>query len=227
MLPQGRLEGNLEDHAPTLEDEQVMSRLLRESPEIVMARTGVERARASLQRTRAQRIPDILLKGGFGYNLQADESQGFLQVGVPLPLFDRNQGNIAAARAELDRAEQEVRLLELSLRARMASLLLAYRNSTQKVERYRKEILPRAKDSYELYLASFRQMAASYPQVLIAQRTLFQVRSEYVNALVDLWQTVVRIQGMLLTERLAASVGTPEPESFTPFGSDPLDQGPD
>jgi cobalt-zinc-cadmium efflux system outer membrane protein len=47
-------------------------------------------------------------------------------------------------------------------------------------------------------------MAAAYPQVLIAQRTLFQARTEYVAALVELWQNVAQLRGMLLTGGLGA-----------------------
>lgn len=72
-------------------------------------------------------------------------------------------------------------------------------------------MLPSAQKAYELYLTSFRQMAAAYPRVLIAQRTLFQVRTEYVMALVDLWQNVVQIQGLLLVGGLNAP-GMPQPE---------------
>ena len=62
---------------------------------------------------------------------------------------------------------------------------------------------PRAKlvesKSLKLYLGSFRQMAASYPQVLIAQRTLGQVRADYVRALVEAWQNAVAVQGYLIS----------------------------
>ncbi|HKC88034.1 MAG TPA: hypothetical protein VKG02_18755, partial [Blastocatellia bacterium] len=50
----------------------------------------------------------------------------------------------------------------------------------------------------------FRQMAAAYPQALIAQRTLFQAQTEYVTALVDVWQNVVQLRGMLLVGGLDA-----------------------
>jgi cobalt-zinc-cadmium efflux system outer membrane protein len=70
--------------------------------------------------------------------------------------------------------------------------------------RYNREILPRAQKAYEMYLSKFRQMAAAYPQALIAQRTLFQAQTEYVTALVDLWQNVVQLRGMLLMGGLDA-----------------------
>jgi cobalt-zinc-cadmium efflux system outer membrane protein len=66
------------------------------------------------------------------------------------------------------------------------------------VERYRTQVVPRAREAYQTYLAGFRQMAASYPQVLIAQRTLFQVEVEYARALVQLRERAVALRGFLL-----------------------------
>jgi cobalt-zinc-cadmium efflux system outer membrane protein len=53
-----------------------------------------------------------------------------------------------------------------------------------------------------MYLANFRQMAAAYPQVLIAQRTLFQVEVEYAKALVQLRERAVGLRGFLLEDGL-------------------------
>ncbi len=72
---------------------------------------------------------------------------------------------------------------------------------------YQKQIIPRARQAYELYLASFKQMAAAYPQVLISQRTFFQVRAEYIRALVDVWQNATQLQGFMLTGALDAPGG--------------------
>jgi cobalt-zinc-cadmium efflux system outer membrane protein len=88
------------------------------------------------------------------------------------------------------------------------------------VARYEREIVPRAQRSYELYRRSFQQMAAAYPQVLIAQRTLYQSRVEHVQALVDLWRGATVLDGMLLSGGLDApfhsSVQLPPPTGHVP-----------
>ena len=72
---------------------------------------------------------------------------------------------------------------------------------------YEKQIVPQAQSAYDLYRTNFRAMAAAYPQVLIAQRTLFQVRVEYVQALVNTWQNAVLLRGYLLNGALDAPGG--------------------
>jgi len=209
-LSPARLLGDLEADIPQLDQETALARLLGESLEIKVTQVAVERARAALKRARADRIPNILFRVAFGYNYEQFAPgervglEGAVQVGIAIPLFNRNQGNIASAQADIDRAQLETQRQSLALRARLSSTFRTYLMSLRIAERYREEILPRARNAYELYLKSFEQMAAAYPQVLIAQRTLFQANVNYVQALVDVWQSVIQIQGLLLTGGLDA-----------------------
>src|SRR4029453_7507842 len=82
-----------------------------------------------------------------------------------------------------------------------------YQDSLTRVEKYRTQMIPRAQKAYDLYLASFRQMAAAYPQVLIAQRNLFQLHEHYISDLITTWQSAVEITGLLLTGGLEAPGG--------------------
>ena len=221
FLKPARLAGDLEQGLPELELDQLVGALLRESPELKRAQAGIERARASLTRARAEPTPNLFLRGGMGYSTELLETfppqpagrksgpEAFAEVGVRIPLFNRNQGAIAQAAAELDFAEREARRVELALRARTASTFRAYQNALSVATEYREQIVPRARLAYELYLASFKQMAAAYPQALIAQRTFFQTQTEYVRALVDVWRNAIQLQGFMLTGALDAPGGTP------------------
>lgn len=197
------------------DEEQLLATLLRDSPEIKGAQAGLERARAALSFARSQRVPDLFVRGGIAYNKERLESdgrkigkEGVVEVGVSVPIFNRNQGGVAAAEAELGIAEREQQRLQLSLRSRFASGFREYRNARQTVESYRTRVVPKARQAYDMYLSNFRQMAASYPQVLIAQRTLFQVEVEYARALVELRRSAVGLRGFLLDGGLDA-VGRP------------------
>ena len=219
-----RLAGDLEANLPKLDQESLTATLLRDSPEIRSAKTEAERARAVLARAKAERAPDLFVRGAVGYSNELLETltgpagrrtgpEASVEIGVTLPLFNRNKGGINAAEAEVVAAERNVQRVELALRVRLAQAFRDYNNALNAVERYKQIILPRAEQSYELYLAKFKQMAAAYPQVLIAQRTLFQARENYLDALVALRQTVVQIEGFFLTGALdAPRVGSSEAE---------------
>ena len=219
QLKPARLAGSIEAEAPKLNPDEMLSRILRDSPEMKMALAGVERAKAIRLRARAEPMPDLFVRGGIGHSNEWAEFFGGktgwesrIEAGVRIPLFNRNQGNVAASSAELSAAEREVTRVELELRARLADSYNRYLTSLGIASRYEREVLPRAQRAYEMYLAKFRQMAAAYPQVLISQRTLFQLRTEYVSSLVELWQNVTQLRGLLLTGGLSAPGAMPGAE---------------
>ena len=129
-------------------------------------------------------------------------SEGFAEVGLNLHIFNRNQGNISAAKADRERAQFEVQRVSLSLRRLAAPVLQSYSTSRSLAERYKGRTLPNAQKAYDLYLHKYHEGAAAYPQVLIAQRTLFQLQTAYINALENAWMGAAALQGLLLTDPL-------------------------
>ena len=81
-----------------------------------------------------------------------------------------------------------------------------YDSARVTVQQYRTAMLPRAEEAYKLYHANYQKMAAAYPQVLIAQRTLFQLEADYVQALDSVWQSSLAIRGFGLVDGLAEPI---------------------
>jgi len=220
-LPPTPLAGDLEADVPVLDEQAVREQVLTWSPELRIARARLEHARASLRRAQADRIPNFFVRGGAGYNFERfgpGKDVGpefFVEVGIPLPIFDRNQGTINQAEAQVRLAESEVRRTELDLRTRLAGVLRDYRSAARTLEGYRRGILQNAQRGYEMYRARFGEMAAAYPQVLIAQRTLAQVRAEYIRALVEARQAATLLQGFLVTGGLQAPEAVPGEPAVT------------
>lgn len=198
------LEGDLADF-PDLEKSAALARVMEDSPEIQLARAAVDRADAEVSREKAQVIPDIEAKGGFRHNPafaldgRPVGREGLFEVGVALPIFNRNRGAVRAARANLETSKAEVERVKLSLQARLAVAYQQYAVSAAMARRYQTRMLPRAKEAYDLYLASFSRMAAAYPQVLIAQRNYFRLQEDYVRTLAATWTAAVQIEGLLLS----------------------------
>ncbi len=203
-LPPATLAGDFEEPLPGLDPESTLDEILRDSPELKSARAGAGRARAAVTQARSQRVPDLRARGGLRNNRELIEVggqpvglEGFAEVGITLPIFNRNQGDVLAARAEAEYAEQEVRRAEMMIRTRFSQWFDRYQSSRRIVETYKKEVIPRAEEAYQLYLAKFQEMAAAYPQVLIAQRAALQAGVEYIGALENFWR--------LTPERLATN----------------------
>ena len=210
------LDGNLEE-IPQLDVDQALEAIYRDSPELRAAEVAVRRSEFSVRRAEVEKMPDIFVRGGLRNNREYGEIgpfgptqrrglEGIFDVSVQIPIFNRNQGGVKAAKADAEHARLEVERTKLSLKARLAAEYKDYRDSAVAVERYRTRILPKARQAYDLYLANFRQMAGAYPQALIAQRNLFQLQDSYVAALVNTWQRAIEIQGLLLGADSAISM---------------------
>jgi cobalt-zinc-cadmium efflux system outer membrane protein len=208
-LPLAHLQGDLEK-LPEVNAEQILQTILRDSPAVKIAQLGVARADAEMQRAQHESIPDLFLRAGYSYSFEqlgtvpakAVGSEASAEVGVNLPIFNRNQGNIAAADADRERATLEVQRVALVLRQMTAPIVQNYASSRAIAERYQSRTLPNARRAYELYLRKYHEGAAAYPQVLIAQRTLVQLETSYINTLENVWINAAALQGLLLTDGL-------------------------
>lgn len=208
-LPLARLAGNLAD-LPDVNAAEILQTILRDSPAVKIAQLGVTRADAKIASARRARVPDLFLRAGYANNLeqlnpgqpQSVGSEAFAELGVNLPIFNRNQGNIAAATADRERAAAEVQRVALVLRQMAAPILQDYSSSRAVAQQYQSSTLPHARQAYDLYLQKYNEGAAAYPQVLIAQRTLFQLESSYIAALENVQINAATLQGLLLTDGL-------------------------
>jgi len=227
-----RLEGTLED-MPPVDADNFVEKIVNESPAVKIAELGVKKAEASLARAKREPIPDLQLRAGMQQNLELLGNgrptglEGFADVGVQIPIFNRNQGNIATSKADLERAQREVERVKLALRERAASVVQNYAYSQAATARYKDQMIPRAQKAYEMYTKKYQQMAAAYPQVLIAQRTLMQLQVAYVNALESSATNSVALQSYLLTDGLEApsqpgEIDRPVREMNVPFQQTPM-----
>ncbi|SPF47206.1 Outer membrane protein (fragment) [Candidatus Sulfopaludibacter sp. SbA4] len=209
-LPPARLQGDL-DSVPDLNYEESVAATLSHGPQIKFAQQAVERAEASLVSARKAPIPDLQVTGIVVQSYEPLARPGSVtgvqagaQVGVQLPIFNRNQGSIAAAKDEVESAKQEVARLRLQLERGLASLFRDYDAARVSIRQYKTGMLPRAEQAYKLYQANYQNMAGAYAQVLISQRTLFQLEADYIQALANAWQSALAIRGFGLMDGLAA-----------------------
>ncbi len=210
-LPLATVSGDLEHNWPELNEDQVVESIATQSPATRIADTAAARATAEFLRAKRQPIPDLQLRGGLEYNNeflgsipQAAGWEGLAEVGVQLPIFNRNQGNISAAAASLDRANLEKQRVALTLRERAATAADQYANAKLMALEYREEMLPRAKRAYTLMVEKYGLMLAANPHVLQSQRKLFDLQAEYILALENVWTAGIALQGFLLTDGLEA-----------------------
>jgi outer membrane protein, heavy metal efflux system len=210
-MPAATVAGDLEKDWPDLNEEEAVDAIAKDSPAVRIADADAARAQAVLAHARREPIPDVQVRGGLEYNHEqlgnvpfAKGWEGIAEVSAQVPIFNRSQGDVAAARVEIDRAEQEKKRIALTLRERAASAVDQYANARLMAVEFRDEMLPRAKKSYGLMVEKYGLMLASYPRVLEAQRKLYELQVEYIAALEGVWTNGIALQGYLLTDGLEA-----------------------
>jgi len=210
-LPLQTVAGDLEKGWPVLDELPAVENIAMQSPAIRIAAAAGEHAEAELARAQHEKIPDVTVRAGLEYNHEllngiplATGWQANAEMGVELPLFNRNQGNISAARADIARAQAEKERVALTLRERAAAVADQYVNARLMAEQYRDAILPLAKQSYSLMYDRYGEMLAALPRVLESKRKLFELQGEYISALEGVWTTGLALQGYLLTDGLEA-----------------------
>jgi len=208
-LPLSTVAGDLEHNWPDLNEDQAVDTIATQSPANRIADASAARASAELVRTQREPIPDLQLRGGMEYNNEVLDTanhakgwEGIAEVGLQIPIFNRNQGNIAAANASLDRANLEKQRVSLTLRDRAATAADQYANAKLVALEYREEMLPRAKKAYTLMVEKYGLMLAANPRVLESQRKLFDLQAEYIVALENVWTAGIALEGFLLTDGL-------------------------
>ena len=207
-LAESRLEGDLEALVRMPDFDATLAHLLEASPEIQVALAEIARTEIGLKREQVEPIPNVQVRLANGYDFETRRDVTSVEVGIRLPFFDKNQGNIRTARAQVAYAQAELRRVQLSLNQRLARAYARYRTAASTVETYRNDNLPDAKKAYQLYVDSFRKRRAAWPQVLVAQHTYFQISVEYNEALAEMRSAEVTILGLLLIDGLNEPANT-------------------
>ena len=210
-LAYGTLIGELLPQCPPLSFDEALARIVAESPELAAARAKLSVDQATVERERVEWVPDIVVRGGSGYNFETKETVAVAGVSVEIPFYDRNQGTVRQAQADYTRQRREVERVELDLRNRLATTYQQYLTGLQHAAEYERLILPELKAAYAELLQSYKENRVAWPDVLMAQQDYFDARLTQVDNLLHARTQEVLIYGYLLHDGLMAAPGATPP----------------
>ncbi|MBS0262414.1 MAG: TolC family protein [Planctomycetes bacterium] len=209
QLPMSLVAGNLDGGVPDLEFDETWQELTANSPQLVASQANLDHARAELQLARAQVIPNVTLQTVLQRDNATHSSQASTLVSLPVPIFNRNQGNIQRAEADICAAEAEISRTRLVLRDLLADSFKRYQTSRHQALGYRDKILPNAEKSMEIASFGYKSGERGFLEVLTARQTYFQAKLASIEALTELRKVIVEIEGLQLTGGLnPAAIGT-------------------
>lgn len=160
-------------------------------PDLTAARARAEAAQAETSLQRALILRQ--LGATIGAKRIGDVNTMVLGVSIPVPLFDRNRGEVQRASAERVGAEQELEWAERSAVAEVEAAYVAARLLSEHAARLRGTLLQRAEESRRIALAAYEEGAGSLLQVLDATRALADARNAYYRTLFTQRQSLLEL----------------------------------
>ncbi|MEZ5940268.1 MAG: TolC family protein [Planctomycetaceae bacterium] len=200
---QTKLIGDLDSHEGTRDADTEFAQIASRSPLLAAAQARVDRASSNLQRQHAQPTPNVSAQLGVGHDLATGREFANVQLSLPLPVRNKNQGNIQAAHAEYCEATQNVERIRMSIRRDLARVMREYQVAEATVQQYESTILPKAEEALELMQGARDAGEFDFLRVLIARRAYFDANIKYVIGLGQLAQANAKLDGLLLTGGLS------------------------
>lgn len=170
---------------------------LATSPRMEAGRLSVEMGRAQLEVEKSKRYPDITLSAGVARDNEQGRNKAQFGVAIPLPLFDRNQGNVYSATMQSYKAQDMYRELESRLTADLLQSVSQFDLAANSAREYRATVLPGAAEAYDSARKGFEAGKVSFLEVLDAQRTLSRGNIGYLNVLASAYQASADIDRIL------------------------------
>jgi cobalt-zinc-cadmium efflux system outer membrane protein len=209
-LPPAALPDDIEADVPQFDWDESLRRLLAESPVLRAQAAQVREAELEVQLQKRLVVPNLNVQTVIQRDYVKDFNSVSTLVSAPIPLFNRNRGNIINAQGLLCQQQQEYQRLRLALADELAASFRQYQSARNQVEHLR-EILPRTRENIELTTQGFKQGQAGFDfmRVRDAQDLYHQTRTSYIDALTSLRKVAIEISGLQLVGGLnPTEIGT-------------------
>ena len=180
LMLQGDLPGD--ETAPAAD--VLAARAVRARPDLAAAARQLDAARSAIDLADAEAWPDI----GVGVFYGRDQGDDTVTAGlrVPIPLFNRNQGERERARATRERVSAEQDALRLSVESEVHEALLAYEQARSALHLYNAEVLRAQEESLGLLQRALEAGEVGIPDVIVVQREVIEGREAYLDVRLDL-----------------------------------------
>lgn len=188
--------GDLEKTLSLPAYEQLAERI-RNNPELARWSSEIARRQAGVDAEKAKSVPDLMVNAGVTRFNQFDDRAYTIGISLPLPLFNRNRGGILEAGRRLDKAADELRAAEGRV---LADLTRAYQRLAaieKEIGTLRTILLPGAQSAFDAATKGYQLGKFGFLEVLDAQRTLFQTRTQNLRALADYQRGVSEIERLV------------------------------
>jgi cobalt-zinc-cadmium efflux system outer membrane protein len=180
---------------PNIKSMNDLQGLVDAAPSVKLAKEEINAREAMTKIERSKAVPNITLSAGVLNNQELGGlNQALLGLSIPIPVFDRNQGNVQEAVSRKSKAEDELVALRIRIQANLLTQYERLSAAKQASMALQNDILPNAQSAFDAANRGFSLGKFNFLDVLDAQRTLYQVKTQYINALLEAHQSVAEIE---------------------------------
>ena len=197
----GEVDGQLTAKVPDFDDDEVLTRVMSSSPVIQIANLDVNRTVLLLRRAEVEPIQNLSVQAGSQYQESTANYQALVGLYMDVPLWNKNQGNIMAAHAAVQRSMASRIAAQQELTKQLADAVTRYRVAEQTVQNYENGILPDAMRTLELVQKAYARGQFEISRLLQTQRTVFEANLDYISALENRLNAAAEIAGLLQLEQ--------------------------
>jgi cobalt-zinc-cadmium efflux system outer membrane protein len=195
------VEGDLEALSPIPTLDRLTAHLSK-NPELARWTTEISQRRAQIALEESKAVPNITVSGGYLTSGTVSNSPAFVAgLSIPLPIFDKNQGNIQEARHRLSKGEEEKKAAETRVNNLLSQAYRAVSTAYAESATLKSKILPRTQSTFDAINEGYRLGKFSLMDVLDAQRTIFDAKTRYLQAMTAYHKAVAEIE-QIIGERL-------------------------
>jgi outer membrane protein, heavy metal efflux system len=195
-----RLTGNLKASLTEVLRPILIDGYVPYNADVQIAEQEIERSRRVLRRAEVEPFPNVTVFAGYQYQVTDLHDMALLNAAVPLPVWNRNQGNIATARAHIMKATADVNLVQNTIARQMAEMIGRYRTADQQVRRFEERIIPKAREGVTIIQEAFANGQFDSFRLLQSQRGLVDSNLEYISALEARWLAAAELAGLAQLE---------------------------
>jgi cobalt-zinc-cadmium efflux system outer membrane protein len=211
LMPATALAGGIDLSLPHFEFEPALAHVLVNHTDVLTARYSIEKARYNLRLAQVTPIPDVNLQATVQYDATPPGPNRIitlLSATVPVPLWDRNQGAIRQAQAQLVYATEEPHRVESDLTAKVSDAFRRLEENRTLLELNRTHLLPHSVQAFRgMVLRHFAGVgldkdapAVSFTDLIQAEQSVIGVVATYLTTLQAYWQAVSDVAGLLQTD---------------------------
>ena len=195
------------DQVMEIPDREHLFNRARENPDLARWKSEIAQAEANVSVAKAKAVPDLTLSGSVARFSQFNDTAYTVGISIPIPLFDRNRSGVLEASRLLHRARDLQLAAESRVYGELAAAEQRMAGIRAGIEALRDSILPGAQSAFDATRKGYELGKFAFIDVVDAERTLVQVRSQYLDALAD-YQRGVREIERLIGGELAAETPT-------------------